>query len=110
MLGGAGLVLFASVAVSGIQTLAKVDLSDTRNLTVVSVSLALGLIPSTVPGLYAHLPAQAQLFLGSGITAASLCAILLNILFNIVGSDRPRPSATATVAEHAPEPGDLAEH
>ena len=110
VLGGAGLVLFASVAVSGIQTLAKVDLSDTRNLTVVSVSLALGLIPSTVPGLYAHLPAQAQLFLGSGITAASLCAILLNILFNIVGSDRPRPSATATVAEHAPEPGDLAEH
>lgn len=107
VLGGAGLVLFGSVAAAGIQTLTRVDLSDTRNLTIVALSLAFGVIPSTVPTLYEKLPEQLQLILDSGITAAALMAILLNILFNIVGSHRPLPSPTVDTAEHAPLPGEL---
>lgn len=83
------------------------DLGDTRNLTIVAMSLAFGVIPSTVPGLYEKLPEQLQLILDSGITAAALMAITLNILFNIIGSDRPIPSVTVDVAEHAPRPGDV---
>ena len=107
VLGGAGLVLFGSVAAAGIQTLAKVNMADTRNLIIVAVSIALGVIPSTVPNFYAQLPDQARLFLDSGITAASLAAILLNILFNLLGTGRERLSSTAEVAAHAPQVGDI---
>ncbi len=107
VLGGAGIVLFGSVAAAGIQTLAKVNMADNRNLTIVAVSIALGLVPTTAPTLYAHLSSQAQLFLNSGITAASLSAIILNILFNMIGHDRAHPSSVADVAEHAPEQGDV---
>lgn len=107
VLGGAGLVLFGTVAAAGIQTLAKVNMADTRNLTIVAVSVALGVIPSTVPTLYEKLPSWAGLFLESGITAAALAAILLNILFNIVGHGRARLSDTADTSGHMPEMGDI---
>ncbi|GGO36749.1 nucleobase:cation symporter-2 family protein [Deinococcus humi] len=107
VLGGAGLVLFGTVAAAGVQTLSKVNMNDTRNLIIVAVSVALGVIPSTVPTLYEKLPEQAQLFLDSGITSAALAAIILNILFNIVGNNTPHPSSLATSASHAPEPGDV---
>ncbi|AZI44560.1 purine permease (plasmid) [Deinococcus psychrotolerans] len=107
VLGGAGLVLFGSVAAAGIQTLAKVNMADNRNLIIVAISIALGVIPSTVPNFYAQLPDQARLFLDSGITAASLSAILLNILFNLLSTGRERLSSTAEVAAHAPQVGDI---
>ncbi|GBF06255.1 uracil-xanthine permease [Deinococcus aerius] len=107
VLGGAGLVLFGTVAAAGIQTLSRVNMADTRNLTIVAVSVAMGVIPATVPTLYDKLPGWASLFLESGITAGALTAILLNILFNIVGTGREQRSYTADVTEHAPEPGGL---
>lgn len=107
VLGGAGLVLFGTVAAAGIQTLSRVNMADTRNLTIVAVSVAMGVIPATVPTLYDKLPGWASLFLESGITAGALTAIGLNILFNIVGTGREQRSYTADVTEHAPEPGGL---
>lgn len=107
VLGGAGLVLFGTVAGAGIQTLTRVNLADTRNLTIVAVSVALGVIPATVPTLYQHLPEWASLFLESGITAAALSAILLNILFNIVSTRTERLSYTADATAHVPEVGDI---
>lgn len=107
VLGGAGLVLFGTVAAAGVQTLSRVNMADTRNLTIVAVSVAMGVIPATVPTLYDKLPGWASLFLESGITAGALTAILLNVLFNIVGSGREQRSYTADVTEHAPEPGGL---
>ncbi|MBB5234750.1 NCS2 family nucleobase:cation symporter-2 [Deinococcus budaensis] len=107
VLGGAGLVLFGTVAAAGIQTLSRVNMTNTGNLTIVAVSIALGVIPSTVPTLYERLPDWAGLFLESGITAAAIAAILLNILFNIVGSGRKQLSYTADATTHAPEVGDI---
>lgn len=107
VLGGAGLVLFGTVAAAGVQTLSKVNMNDTRNLTIVAVSVALGVIPSTVPTLYEKLPEQVSLVLDSGITSAAIAAILLNILFNIVGNNTPHPSSLAASTAHAPEPGDF---
>lgn len=107
VLGGAGLVLFGTVAAAGIQTLTRVNMADTRNLTIVAVAVALGVIPATVPTLYEKLPSWAGLFLESGITAAALAAILLNILFNIFSTGAERRSYTADVTEHAPELGDI---
>ncbi|GGL78635.1 xanthine permease [Deinococcus aerolatus] len=107
VLGGAGLVLFGTVAAAGVQTLSKVNMNDTRNLIIVAVSVALGVIPSTVPTLYHQLPEQARLFLDSGITSAAVAAIALNILFNIVGNNRPHPSSLAASSSSAPEASDF---
>lgn len=85
VLGGAGLVLFGTVAAVGIQVLSRVNFNENRNLVIVAVSLGLGLIPAVLPDFYAEFPEQAQVVLGSGITAASISAVLLNLIFNVLG-------------------------
>ncbi|PBB09153.1 uracil permease [Kocuria sp. WRN011] len=82
VLGGAGIVLFGTVAASGIRTLAGVDYRSGLNLIVVAVSMAMGLIPVVSPTFYDQFPSWVQVVLGSGISAAALTAVLLNILFN----------------------------
>ncbi|MBX6764275.1 MAG: purine permease [Rubrobacteraceae bacterium] len=102
VLGGAGLVLFGTVAASGVQTLSRVDLSDNRNITIVAVSLALGILPGAAPTFYDKLPEWVQVVFGSGITSASIAAIVLNVGFHILGGGTGRRPAPATEAvEHA---------
>ena len=88
VLGGAALILFATVAVIGIQTLSKVDFHDERNVVVVAVSIALALVPVAFPTFYQNFPDAAQVIVGSGITMGSLAAILLNLVFNVLGGRR----------------------
>lgn len=83
ILGGAGLVLFGTVAASGIRTLARVDYEGNANLIIVAVTLAVGLVPVVVPDFYSHLPTGAQTVLDSGISAGAVVAVLLNLLFNV---------------------------
>jgi NCS2 family nucleobase:cation symporter-2 len=101
VLGGAGLVLFGTVAAAGIQTLSRVDLADTRNLVIVAVSVAFGIIPAAVPEFYDKFPEAVRIVFESGITAASVSAILLNLVFNVIGG-RSEPSATAETTAHMP--------
>ncbi|MEU9920075.1 nucleobase:cation symporter-2 family protein [Streptomyces griseoluteus] len=82
VLGGAGLVMFGTVAASGLRTLARVDFRDNHNLTVVAVSVAVGLLPVGVPTVYAKFPDWFQTVMNSGISAGCLTAIVLNLLFN----------------------------
>lgn len=88
VLGGAGVVLFGSVAASGIRTLAKVDYKDNMNLVVVATALAFGMIPIVMPTFYDRFPDWVRTLLHSGISATCLAAFVLNILFNT----RPIPS------------------
>ncbi|WP_084469349.1 nucleobase:cation symporter-2 family protein [Nocardiopsis trehalosi] len=88
VLGGAGLVLFGTVAASGIRTLGKVDFDDNLNLVLVATSLGVGIVPMAVPTFYDALPGWLSTILHSGIVGAALMAIVLNILFNIVGGGR----------------------
>jgi xanthine/uracil permease len=89
VLGGAGLALFGTVAASGIRTLSKVDFSRNANLVIVAFSLAMGIIPIAVPTFYDKFPEWFQVIFDSGITAAAITAVLLNIVFNIVGRKEP---------------------
>ncbi|MEU6813920.1 nucleobase:cation symporter-2 family protein [Streptomyces sp. NPDC046860] len=82
VLGGAGLVMFGTVAASGLRTLAAVDFRGGHNLTVVAVSVAVGLLPVGVPAVYAKFPDWFQTVMNSGISAGCLTAIALNLLFN----------------------------
>ncbi|WP_020651169.1 solute carrier family 23 protein [Solimonas variicoloris] len=85
VLGGAALAMFAAVAVVGIQTLAKVDFNDHRNLVIVGTSLGLAMLVTAQPFVATGVPDWAQIIFGSGITLGALTAILLNALFHHVG-------------------------
>lgn len=82
VLGGAGLVLFGTVAASGIRTLAKIDYNEQKNLIIVATSIAAGMIPIIDYSFYADFPKWVQTLFHSGISSTCLMAILLNILFN----------------------------
>lgn len=82
VLGGAGLVLFGTVAASGIRTLSKVEYNNNMNLIVVAASIGAGLIPVVAPKFYAQFPDWFATIFHSGISATALVAIVLNLLFN----------------------------
>ncbi|MCW2271949.1 Uric acid transporter UacT [compost metagenome] len=82
VLGGAGLVLFGTVAASGIRTLAQVDYRNNMNLIIVATSIGFGMIPIAAPNFYHHFPAWFETIFHSGISSAAIMAILLNLLFN----------------------------
>ncbi|MFJ4703794.1 nucleobase:cation symporter-2 family protein [Streptomyces anulatus] len=86
VLGGAGIVLFGSIAVSGIRTLSEAGLDDSSNIILVAVALGAGIIPLAAPTFYAGFPAWAQTILGSGISAGALVAVVLNLFFHHLGT------------------------
>lgn len=80
VLGGAAVMMFSSIVVSGIQLITKNPLTG-RNITIVSVALGLGYGIGANTGVLAHLPSGVQLiFGGSGIVPAALVAIIFNII------------------------------
>ncbi|MEU4034986.1 nucleobase:cation symporter-2 family protein [Streptomyces collinus] len=101
VLGGAGVVLFGSVAASGIQTLVRAGLERDNNVLIVAVSLAVGIIPMTAPGFYHAFPETARIVLDSGISTGCVTAVLLNLVFNHLGRDPEAADVT-----HPMEPGE----
>ncbi|MDL9945965.1 2-oxo-4-hydroxy-4-carboxy-5-ureidoimidazoline decarboxylase [Gordonia sp. ABSL11-1] len=111
VLGGAALIMFATVAIVGIQTLTSVDFTDHRNLIIAATSLAVALYvqfsqssaPTTVieksgeqvdvpalPGVDQAMPNLIlQIPFSTGITMGAITAILLNLLFFHIGAKGP---------------------
>ncbi|WP_199430337.1 nucleobase:cation symporter-2 family protein [Qaidamihabitans albus] len=81
VLGGAGLVLFGSVAVAGVRTLAKASFERPANVTIVAAALGIGVIPIAAPGFYEQFPSAVQTVLDSGISAGCVAAVVLNLIF-----------------------------
>lgn len=80
VLGGAAVMMFSSIVVSGIQLITKETLTM-RNITIVSVALGLGYGIGVNSGILAQLPQTLQLvFGGSGIVPAAIIAIILNMV------------------------------
>lgn len=80
VLGGAAVMMFASIVVSGIQLVTKEPLTA-RNITIISVSLGLGYGLGANSSILAALPTNFQLvFGGSGIVPAAIIAIILNVV------------------------------
>ena len=79
VLGGAAVMMFSSIVVSGIQLITREPLTP-RSLSIVSVALGLGYGIGANNGILAHAPQMlALVFGGSGIVPAALVAILLNL-------------------------------
>ena len=80
VLGGAAVMMFASIVISGIQLINK-DAITSRNITIVSVALGLGFGLGANGAALVNLPQAVKLiFGGSGIVPAAIIAIILNIL------------------------------
>ena len=80
VLGGAAVMMFSSIVVSGIQLITKEPMT-TRSITIVSVALGLGYGLGANGGVLSGLPQFVQLiFGGSGIVPAAIVAIVLNIV------------------------------
>ncbi|MCB2360271.1 nucleobase:cation symporter-2 family protein [Clostridium estertheticum] len=82
VIGGATTIMFAMVAVAGIQMLAKVDFNRNSNMLVVACSIGIGLGITAVPNLFDQTPTIFKSIFGSGIVSASVVAVLLNAFMN----------------------------
>ena len=80
VLGGAAVMMFSSIVISGIQLITKEPLGA-RNITIVSVALGLGYGLGANSAILTNLPQVLQLICGeSGIVPAAFVAIILNVI------------------------------
>ena len=113
VLGGAGIVLFGTVAASGIRTLSTVSYKNNMNLIIVATSVGFGMIPISAPSFYEHFPSWFATIFHSGISSAAVMAVVLNLLFNhfkigksenlsvvSAASDRMVPAEVVEALEH----------
>lgn len=107
VLGGAGIVLFGSVAASGIRTLSRVDYHDNLNMVIVSVAIAVGIIPIAAPTFWDAFPSWFSVIMHSGISATAVVAVVLNLLFNeVTAGNKPGASVFAARESELDELGD----
>ncbi|MFD1776905.1 nucleobase:cation symporter-2 family protein [Paenibacillus rhizophilus] len=95
VLGGAMIVMFGSVAASGISILSEVDLRKEGNLLIAACSIAVGLGSATIPQMFDQLPEFARMLLQNGIVSGSLTAIILNIFLSKTKDAREMPAPAA---------------
>ena len=80
VLGGAAVMMFANIVISGINLLTKEPL-DGRNATIVAIALGLGYGIGSTTAVQSFMPTwMTYIFGGSGIVPAALLAIVLNIV------------------------------
>ncbi|MDO9354848.1 MAG: nucleobase:cation symporter-2 family protein [Solirubrobacteraceae bacterium] len=93
VLGGAGFVMFGTVAAIGAKTLNKVNFDDGANLIIVATALGIGLIPVGVPTIYDGFPEWFRTIAGSGISAGTITVVALNYFFNEAGKGKKTADA-----------------
>ncbi len=82
VLGGAMVVMFGSVAASGMSILAEVNLRNDRNLMIVACSIAIGVGSAVLPAIFGQMPSFLQPLLQNGIVTGSVAAVVLNLLLS----------------------------
>ncbi|MDO6841031.1 nucleobase:cation symporter-2 family protein [Paraglaciecola chathamensis] len=100
VLGGATLVMFATIAVAGVKILTSEPI-DRRKSLIIATSLGLGLGVMMVPETLAQLPQLANNILSSSVTTAGFCAIIMSIVI----PEKKTPPELPTTSEHSPELG-----
>lgn len=86
VLGGAGIAMFGMIIASGVRSLTKVEFEGTSNLMIIAVSIGISMITLTIPNFFQHFPDAAKIVLQSGITLGSIAAVVLNLIFNGIGT------------------------
>ncbi len=98
VLGGAGLVMFAMIVAAGVKILGRIPHTK-RNSLIIAISVAFGMAVTVRPELLHGMSPFVEVVFGSGITAGSISALLLN---RILPSDDAASEAEAE-AEAAAE-------
>ncbi|WP_408672837.1 uracil-xanthine permease family protein [Xenorhabdus szentirmaii] len=80
VLGGATIVMFGTIAASGIRIVSREPLNR-RAIMIIALSLSVGLGISQQPSILQFAPDWVRNLLSSGIAAGGLTAILLNLIF-----------------------------
>ncbi|CDH20754.1 putative purine/xanthine transport protein (NCS2 family) [Xenorhabdus bovienii str. kraussei Quebec] len=80
VLGGATIVMFGTIAASGVRIVSREPLNR-RAIMIIALSLAVGLGVSQQPLILQFAPEWMKNLLSSGIAAGGLTAILLNLIF-----------------------------
>ncbi|MFC7078402.1 uracil-xanthine permease family protein [Haloarcula halophila] len=78
VLGGAAIVLFGMIFSIGLRIFADRVASSQRNLTIVAVSIVLGVGVEVRPDAVSAFPEEIQVLLGSGLLVGGLTAVVLN--------------------------------
>ena len=78
------------------------DYEGNANLMIVAVALGMGVLPIAVPDFYEEFPAWFGTIFESGISAAAVTAVLLNLLFNVAGKEADEEGP---IVAEAPPPG-----
>lgn len=99
VLGGAMLAMFGMVLTQGITMLAPEILKSAENTMIVAISVALGAGVAFVPNIFEVLPESISIFTSNGIVCGSVTAIVLNILFNMIGPKKPETTYSEAVAK-----------
>lgn len=82
VLGGAALLMFGTVAASGVRIISSQDI-DRKAVLVLAVSFAFGLGVELVPDILSQMPEWIKGTFSSGITTGGVVAILANALLRI---------------------------
>ncbi|RDV25522.1 purine permease [Alteromonas aestuariivivens] len=93
VLGGATLVMFATIAVAGIRILTSEPI-DRRKSLIIATSLGCGLGVMMVPNALSQLPQWAQDMWSSPVTVSGFCAIFLSVVM-------PQPQSKEEVVHAA---------
>lgn len=80
VLGGATLVMFGTIAASGVRIVSRVALNR-RAMMIIALSLGIGLGVSQQPQIFQFMPDWVKSLFSSGIAAGGLTAIILNFIF-----------------------------
>ena len=91
VLGAAMLAMFGMVITQGVKMLAPEIQKSMENAMVAGIAVALGIGVAIVPDIFSHLPASLSILTSNGIVCGSVSAIVLNILFNMIGPKRKDP-------------------
>ncbi|MXV62622.1 purine permease [Natronorubrum sp. JWXQ-INN-674] len=92
VLGGAAIVLFGMIFSIGMRIVAnRVDLTR-RNLTIIAVSIVLGVGVEVRPDAIGQLPDDVQVLVGSGLLVGGVTALVLNAILPADGDTRQGPT------------------
>ncbi|MEK9196727.1 nucleobase:cation symporter-2 family protein [Ureibacillus sp. FSL E2-3493] len=97
VLGGAMLAMFGMVVTQGITMLAPEIMRSPENAMVAAISIGLGGGVIMVPEIFAVLPSSISVLTSNGIVCGSITAIILNIVFNMIGIKKEDPMHTQTI-------------
>ncbi|MFJ7737316.1 nucleobase:cation symporter-2 family protein [Lysinibacillus sp. NPDC097287] len=85
VLGAAMLAMFGMVITQGMGMLVPVMAESAENAMIAAIAVGLGVGVAVVPDIFASLPPGVAILTSNGIVCGSVTAILLNILFNMIG-------------------------